>query len=81
MVEDTAVHRSVPAVCMEWHPEFKLIAIGWRSGEITTCNISENRIYEQSSIHRSSIKVIRWNQNGTRLISGDMVGVFPLSPR
>ncbi len=74
-MEEGSLHRSVPAECMEWHPVTKVIAIGWRSGEITTYNYSENLIYEQSSIHRSPLAVIKWNQNGSRLVSGDAVNL------
>ena len=72
-MEEGFIQRSVAAECMEWHPVTKVIAIGWRSGEITSYNHSENLIHEQSSIHRSPLTVIKWNQNGTRLISGDRV--------
>ena len=58
---------------MQWHPEKKLIAIGWSSGEITTYNHSEQEVFEQSSIHRSPISVLQWNKNGSRLIAGDEV--------
>lgn len=74
LVEEASIFRSVVAECMEWHPESRIIAIGWRSGEITTYNHGEDLIHEQSSIHRSPITVVRWNQNGFRLISGDKVG-------
>jgi hypothetical protein len=60
---------------MEWQPEKKVIAIGWRSGEITTYNNSEEKVFEQSSSHKSPINVVRWNQNGTRMLSSDQVGV------
>ena len=73
MIEDASIYRSTVVECMEWHPEKKVIAIGWESGEITTYNNSEEKVHEQSSIHRSSIAVVRWNQSGSRLISGDEV--------
>ena len=59
---------------MQWHPEKKVIAVGWSSGEITTYNNTENKFYEQSSIHRAAISIMRWNKNGSRLITGDKVG-------
>ncbi len=73
VVEDASIYRSVVVECMEWHSESKIIAVGWQSGEITTYNHSEEKVHEQSSIHRSPITVIQWNQNGSRLISGDKV--------
>lgn len=72
-MENSSICRSVVAECLEWHPEDKVIAIGWQSGEITTYDVGENKIYEQSSIHRSPLTVITWNQCGSRLVSGDQV--------
>lgn len=73
LIEEASIFRSIPAECMEWHPDSKVIAIGWRSGEITTYNHAEDQIHEQSSIHRMPVAVIRWNQNGSRIVSGDKV--------
>ena len=72
-MENASIHRSVTTECMEWHPVNAVIAIGWQSGEITTYNNSEDGIYEQSSMHRAPITTVRWNQSGSRLISGDNV--------
>ena len=72
-MEEASIHRSVVVECMQWHPDKKLIAIGWRSGEITTYNDVEHDFFEQSSIHRSAVSVVRWNKNGTRLVTGDKV--------
>ena len=73
LVEEASIHRSVVVECMQWHPDKKLIAIGWRSGEITTYNDVEHDFFEQSSIHRSAVSVVKWNKNGTRLVTGDKV--------
>ena len=78
LVEEGSIHRSAVVECMQWHPEKKVIAIGWRSGEITTYNGTEHKFYEQSSIHRSAVSIIRWNKNGSRLITGDKVSLFYL---
>ena len=58
---------------MQWHPEKKIIAVGWRSGEVTTYNDHDHDFFEQSSIHRSPLSFLRWNQSGTQLVSGDKV--------
>ena len=73
MVEEASIYRSVVVECMEWHPESKIITVGWQSGEITTYNHNEEKVHEQSSTHRNPITVIRWNQNGSWLISADKV--------
>ena len=58
---------------MQWHPEKKIIAVGWRSGEVTTYNDHDHEFFEQSSIHRSPLSFLRWNQSGDQLVSGDKV--------
>lgn len=72
-MDDASIQRSVVVECMQWHPDKKIVAIGWRSGEITTYNDHDKSFFEQSSIHRSPITVLRWNNKGTRLISADKV--------
>lgn len=74
VLEDASIHRSTVVECMQWHQEKKIMSIGWRSGEVTTYNDQDHEFFEQSSIHRSPIRVLRWNQSGTQLISGDKVG-------
>ena len=73
MLEDASIHRSTVVECMQWHPEKKIIAVGWRSGEVTTYNDHDHEFFEQSSIHRSPLSFLRWNQSGTQLVSGDKV--------
>lgn len=73
VVEDASIQRSVVVECLIWHPERKVIAIGWRSGEITVYNNHDHEFFEQSSIHRSPISVLQWNKTGSRIISGDKV--------
>lgn len=76
LVEDASIHRSAVVECMQWHPSRRIIAVGWRSGEITSYNDDDHEVFEQSSIHRSPVRFLCWNQNGTRLISGDKSGLI-----
>lgn len=71
-----SIHRSVVAETLQWHPDKKIIAIGWQSGEITTYNDTDHEIFEQSSIHRAAIGFLQWNSGGTKLISGDKSGLL-----
>ena len=73
LVEDASVQRSVPVECLQWHPVKVIMAIGWRSGEITLYNESEHESFEQSSLHRKPLVFLVWNSSGSRLISGDKV--------
>ena len=76
LVEGASIHRSAVVECMRWHPSKRIIAVGWRSGEITCYNDDDRDVFEQSSIHRSPVRFLCWNQNGTRLISGDKVRIL-----
>ena len=67
------VQRSVPVECLQWHPEKTIVAVGWSSGEITLCNGTEHKTYEQSSVHKKIVVFVVWNSTGSRLISGDKV--------
>ena len=62
---------------MSWQCQQKLLAVGWRSGEISVCNLEETKdVFEQSSAHRDAVLFLCWNVSGSRLVSGDQVGVF-----
>ena len=70
---DLIVQRSIPVDNLEWHPEKKLLACGWRSGEITIVNVGMSEVYEQIHGHASPITTITWSTNGEHLISSDKV--------
>ena len=76
LIEGASIQRSVSVQCLQWHPEQKIVAIGWRSGEITVYNDEQHTFYEQSSIHREVITLLNWNHHGTRLVSGDQSGLL-----
>ncbi len=73
LIDEATIQRSVPAECMQWHPVKRIAVIGWRSGEITVYNDHSREYHEDASQHRSALTVLRWNQSGTRIISGDQV--------
>ncbi len=58
---------------MQWHPVRRIAVIGWQSGEITLYNDHGGQYYEQSSLHRSPLTVLKWNKSGSRIISADKV--------
>lgn len=72
-LNSASIHRSVVAECLQWHPDKKIVAIGWQSGEITTYSDTDHEIFEQSSIHRAAIGFLQWNKAGSKLVSGDKV--------
>ena len=78
-MEDASIQRSVAVECIEWHPQQSIIAIGWRSGEISLHNCREHDSSEQSSVHRAPLVFTVWNATGSRLISGDKVRMHVVS--
>ena len=73
LVKDAQIQRPTPAECLQWHPEKAILAVGWRSGEITVFNITEPNLFEQSNVHKKALVFLVWNSTGMRLISGDKV--------
>ncbi|XP_019849222.1 PREDICTED: intraflagellar transport protein 140 homolog [Amphimedon queenslandica] len=78
LIADMCVERSHLAETISWHPERKILAIGWSSGEITTCNAYENEIFSVSSHHHSNVNIIRWSLTGNHIISADKSGLVLL---
>ena len=75
LIEDASVQRPVAIECLQWHPEKVIMAIGWKSGEITVYNQSERESFDQSIVHRKPLVFLVWNTTGSRLISGDKVEI------
>ncbi|XP_065176565.1 intraflagellar transport protein 140 homolog [Sycon ciliatum] len=74
-IEGASVHRSCPPVLLEWHPVQRLLAVAWKSGEITVYNDEIGDVIETSLAHKSGVVVFMlWNAAGTRLVSGDESG-------
>lgn len=73
--EGASVQRTSVVECMTWEHHRKMLAVGWRSGEISVSNLEDAKdvVYEQSSVHRDAILFLCWNGSGSRLISGDQV--------
>ena len=38
-------------------------------------NEHDHELHEVFSVHKSAVKVIKWSNNGNRLVSGDEVGI------
>ena len=55
LVEDSLIQRSVTVQRISWHPSKQVLAMGWRSGEVTLCNLKEDQVWEQSSCHHGPI--------------------------
>lgn len=67
------IQRSVTVQRISWHPSKQVLAMGWRSGEVTLCNVKEDKVWEQSSCHHGPITLVQWAGAGTRLVTADRV--------
>ena len=73
LVKDAQIQRPTPVECLTWHPERPILAVGWRSAEITIFSLSEHDLFQQSNVHKKPLVFLVWNTTGRRLISGDKV--------
>ena len=77
-MEDIQIEKPVHVETICWHPSKKLLAIGWKSGDIAVCNVHSTEFYEQLSTHHSAVNVLKWTGSGSHLLSADVVSIFNL---
>lgn len=61
---------------LAWHPQKKILAIGWESGELFIYNDHEHELHEIQSLHRSPISVLEFSIGGKRLVTADTVSHY-----
>ena len=71
LVGDAVLQRSVAVECLAWHPTLRVLAAGWRSGEIALYDDHTRSYSEQSSAHRAPVTCLLWSNSGRRMISCD----------
>lgn len=57
---------------LAWHPSKKLLLVGIITGDIRLWN-GQSDFINVASPHSSPIKIFKWSELGTRLVSVDMV--------
>jgi len=67
------VQRPPAPTLLLWHPVKKLLAIGWKNGEIAIWNEHNKELHDIPSLHTKSITTLCWSSNGNRIASGDEV--------
>lgn len=72
-MEEATLQRSSDPSLLAWHPEHKMLAVAWSSGELTVWNEHEHELSETSNVHRGKVKCLQWASGGKRLVSGDQV--------
>ncbi|XP_048847908.1 intraflagellar transport protein 140 homolog isoform X2 [Brienomyrus brachyistius] len=72
------VERAFPPTLLCWHPSKAVLAVGWETGEVL---LHSHPSGEQSSLpatHTASITLLEWASAGSRLLTGDRMGVLAL---
>lgn len=70
------VERSSNVTKMEWQPESFILAIGWADGVISLWNLRDRLQREDDAVHKSPITLLKWKDDGTRLVTGDRRGAI-----
>jgi hypothetical protein len=71
-----SVKRPGQANVLEWHPKRRILACGWSDGVVSLWYMKEQITREDNVIHKGgAVTLLNWNEDGSRLISGDTKGV------
>lgn len=72
------LERPFLAVSFTWHPNKRILAVGWENGEVLMFNEQEKEQHSVPTTHGSAVTVLEWNPNGSRLVSGDSNGFLAM---
>jgi WD40 repeat protein len=57
-----------------WSPDTKLVAQGYKNGQIEIYNRNANEVIQSSVKHKTYVTALAWNSTGTMLVSGSRDG-------
>ncbi|KAJ3608297.1 hypothetical protein NHX12_025346 [Muraenolepis orangiensis] len=76
-VESCHVERpDKQATALRWHPMKPVLALGWESGEALLLSHPSGEQSPLPSTHTAPITLLEWSCSGSRLVTGDQMGVL-----
>ncbi|CAE7667243.1 Ift140, partial [Symbiodinium sp. KB8] len=73
-----AIVRANRCVKLAWNPQRPVLVAAWEDGEgtVSSLRIMDNVVQEDRTVHTMPLSVLKWNPDGSRLVTGDQMGVF-----
>lgn len=70
------IKRDGSCTMMCWHPRSAILAMGWDDGAVCSWTDQERILREDVKTHKAPITYLSWSPEGSRLITGDQLGVL-----
>ncbi|XP_071443964.1 intraflagellar transport protein 140 homolog [Hetaerina americana] len=67
-------HASAQVTSLTWHPTRLQLAIGWENGDLQVWTDGQEDFFSVDSPHRDPVTLLKWSNQGLRLISADTSG-------
>uniref|UniRef100_A0A4W5Q9V8 Intraflagellar transport 140 n=1 Tax=Hucho hucho TaxID=62062 RepID=A0A4W5Q9V8_9TELE len=72
------VDRPFQPTVLRWHPTKPLLALGWETGEVLLLTHPSGEQTPLPATHTACITLLEWSSSGSRLVTGDQMGVLAL---
>ncbi|KAM4624504.1 intraflagellar transport protein 140 homolog [Polymixia lowei] len=75
-VESCHIERPDQPTALRWHPVRPVLALGWENGEVLLLTHPSGEQTALPDTHASCITLLEWSSLGSRLVTGDQMGVL-----